>query len=173
MNAVSRWFIGTGITVITALTIGGFTLASMWSQQSKEFGKIEADNQHLSTQNAELRQQNASLRERLDDMVSSSSTSNSNASRLQEAAEDNKARLSEAYSLLESLQKENSRLTFLADSAQRCAPFRTEIERLQNALTGQERFSMGQPPGAERKAEINSHIIQQHESLRACLSAKP
>lgn len=173
MRSTLEWAAPAACALVIALGGGLLTISTLWAQQSEKLGRTQANNENLSSQNAELRQQNAALRERLDTMASTSSSSRSDAANLQKALEDHKTWLTQAYSQIEHLQAEKSRLAFLADSKQRCAPYREEITALQEELAGSTTFTVGAFPEPERKAEITAHLKEHHANLRACLGAQP
>ncbi len=172
VNDTFKWVVTTATAIVVGCAGGAFSYLQYSSQQSREIGRIEAENNFLKEQAAQSRQDNTSLRNKFDELVASSSANASEVTSLKNALEQRESLLAEANGKIEQLSRQALQLATLADSSKRCAPERTEISELQQELVGSSFRSLGRLPTEERKTQINTLLIQQHETLKTCLSAK-
>lgn len=172
MNETSKWIIGTFLTVATALTAGAYKVATEWSAQSKELGRIESDNSHLSLRNAELSKEIESLKGQLDAFRGSTNTSQSEVARLKDLLQRSDRALELANAAVSRAENRINQLAMVADSSTRCAPYRKEISDLEEELAGGTLVFVEEKMDPARKAELNNLIAQQHETLRKCLEVR-
>lgn len=170
MSSKSAW-----ITTVTAIVFGcaggAFAYLQYSSQQSREIGRIEAENNYLKDQVAQFKIDNSSLRSKLEELAASNNLHSAEATNFKNILQQRESQLTEASVKIEQLSGQALQLAALADSSKRCAPDRAEITELQNELEGRTFSSLGKPPSEERKAQINALLVEHHQTLRTCLSA--
>lgn len=172
MNTKTQWIITTASAMIFGCASGAFIYLQYSSQQSRQIGRIEAENSFLKDQVSHLKQDNTALRLKVDESTAANNLHLVEASHFKSQLQQRDTQLADANRQIEQLSGQAQRFAALADSSKRCAPDREEIVELQKELAGRSFASFGHPPDAQRKAEINALLDQHHKTLQTCLSAK-
>ncbi|NVZ22652.1 hypothetical protein HX794_23690 [Pseudomonas costantinii] len=142
MNDTTKWIISTAIAVVIGCAGGAFAYLQYSSQQSREMGRIEAENSYLKDQIVQLKQDNEKS---LVDL------------RAWELAYRNKdAELTTARSSLASVQHDECKTIWL------------EVLSLENTLS----WASTRNYDPERRDELRSQIAEHKKTHQICLTSR-
>lgn len=142
MNSTTKWIISTGVATVIGCGGGAFAYLQYSSQQSREIGRIEAENSYLREQIVQLKQEKEKLIVNLNAWDS-------------------------AYRKIETeLSAARSRLT--AVQSDECDKIWLEVLSLENTASRANAWNYG----AERKQEIQNQISETKKTHQICLSSR-
>lgn len=148
------------------------TLTQIIYPELKDLEHVRAENSILTSRVQELTAERSSLQKRLEEITTSSATCSSDRQNFQGRADQCEARLEQVVNRATLLQNENVELASLADSPNRCKDFVTDLNTLRDELSGKSSMFLGTRPDAERRAELERLIEQQHRTVDLCMSGK-
>jgi len=142
VNDTSKWIISTATAIVIGCAGGAFTYLQYSSQQSREMGRIEAENSYLKDQVVQFKQGNEQLHSDL---------------RAWELAYRNKeAELTTVRSSLASVQRTE------------CETIWLEVLSLENDLS----WASAREYSSERRDELRAQIAEHKKTHQVCLSSR-
>jgi len=171
MDKANKLIIGSISGWAVLILSGVWSFTQFVTPKLNEGARLDAENAYLKEQLIQMKEDKGSLQKTLDALTISSVASASQVARNQDKLDQCNAQLREAKDQLSVVSSLNSKLTVAAESTQRCAPYRKEIDNLQQEMAGRTFETLGRPPEAERKAELKALIAQHQQTLQTCLSA--
>lgn len=171
MDKANKLILGS-ISGWALLIVGGaWSFLQFVTPELTKAARLDAENAYLKEQLIQLKDDKSSLQKALDVFAKSSSSNSIEAALSQDRLDQCSSHLRDIKDELAAVSSQNTKLAFLADSTQRCAPYRKDIEQLKNEMAGKTFETLGRPPGPERKVELNALISQHQKTLQTCLSS--
>lgn len=171
MNLKNKYIVS--ISAIVMMCVGGaYTLMVYNSQQSRELGKVEAENSFIKEQLAQSRLDVTSLRDENKRLVSADIARQIESDKLRQTIDYRDRELADANQKIASLLQQVASYSSTLKENARCDVYRTDISKLQEELAGRGQFVWSAAPNQSRKEEIMSLLAQAHKPLDSCLSGK-
>lgn len=148
------------------------TLTQIIYPELKDLEHVRAENSSLTSRIQEMTAEKLSLQKRIEEITISTGTCSSDRRNFQNRADQCEANLEQVVNRATLLQNENVKLGSLADSPNRCKVFVDDLNTLRDELSGKSSMFLGARPDAERRAELERLIVQQHRTVDLCMSGR-